>query len=738
MRRRTLRWAAALVLGVGATRLPHAQAADDPVWTPREGWLPVPGVRASEPMKRKEDATELLQADASAAMVGVRVVDERTRAPIAGAKLTRYHVSEDPADLEGPVHAGDATSGADGLVSLPMDRAKGGWWVVEATGWAPFQTDEVPPVEVGLRSGRRVEARLLDPMGAPLADAEVLVFHGGEWPAPVLARARTAADGRLVLEHVDVAHGSYAVFGRSGVLGYINSGDRYQLSYLAGLGRRVRDVTLEPGIDVRGRVLDERGAPLQGAIVGTNPEGHDGQAAPVRTNSTGDFEILGVRHGSSLLAVHPAATDDGGTAFGAVTGDAPALLRVGPGGDPTDYAAVAAASVRVDIELAVPSGRALGSVELRVVRDDGSSVTGRTERASGDVPLGTARFGLPPGRHRVTTEDTFQRVAIPPTELTVGPAGPTTIQVRGVPQPALRTVGLADPPSATLVIPGQQTGIFTELGALQGTFLPADVPAWVEWRGFRFPVGPEKDGERVATIVRPAPTIVRWSSDWPVDSAALLLDDRGAEADAYPFEQHVETYATGPVILRVVLDLQGTLDVPIDLPTEVGRVVNVDLGPAFRARSQVAEVRVQAPDDGPSLGMRAWVDFGPPDGVVEFDRPLHPFDVGIPSRVLLESPGLLPMRLTVAAPGPRSVAWGQASLQLEVTGPAGEPLEAVASIDGHLLRIDAGALTVGGLAEGPHAVIVSPRTSVSLRAVETTIPLGASESRRLQVRLPAR
>ncbi len=738
MRRHAIRWAAALVLGVGATRLPHAQAADDPVFTPREGWLPVPAVRAPEAMKRQEDATVLLRADASAAVVGVRVVDERTRAPIAGAKLTRYRVSEDMADLRAPFHAGEATSGKDGIVSLPMDRAKGGWWVVEATGYAPFQADEVPPVEVGMRPGRRVEARLLDPMGAPLADAEVLVFHGGEWPAPVLARARTAADGRLVLEHVDVAHGCYAVFGRSGVLGYTNSGDRYQLSYLAGLGRRVRDVALEPGIDVRGRVLDERGAPLQGAIVGTNPEGHDGQAAPVRTNATGDFEVLGVRHGSALLAVHPAATDDGGTAFGAVIGDAPALVRVGPDGDPTDYAAVAAASVRVDLELRVPSGRSLGKVELRAVGDDGRAFTAWTQRGYGDGPLGTALFSLPPGHYRVTTGDRFQRVAIPRTEFTVSAASPITLKVRSVPQPALRTVGLADGESATLVIPGQQTGVSTELGALQGTWLPSEVPAWVEWRGFRFPVSPEQDGERVATIVRPAPTIVRWSADWPVDKAELLLDDRGVEADAHPFEQHVDTYATGPVILRVALDLQGTIDVPIELPAEVGSVVTVDLGPAYRARSQVAEVRVQAPDDGPSLGMRAWADFGPPDGVVEFDRPLHPFEVGVPSRVLLESSGVLPMRLAVTAPGPRSVAWGKAALELAVTGPAGEPLDAVASIDGHLLRIDAGSLTVGGLGEGPHAVLVSSRATANLRAVETTIALGATETRRLQVRLPAR
>jgi hypothetical protein len=215
------------------------------------------------------------------------------------------------------------------------------------------------------------------------------------------------------------------------------------------------------------------------------------------------------------------------------------------------------------------------------------------------------------------------------------------------------------------VIPGQQTGISTELGALQGTFLPADVPAWVEWRGFRFPVGPEKDGERVATIVRPAPTIVRWSSDWPVDSAALLLDDRGVEADAYPFEQHVETYATGPVILRVVLDLQGTLDVPIDLPTEVGRVVNVDLGPAYRARSQVAEVRVQAPDDGPSLGMRAWADFGPPDGVFEFAGRCIPRSA---SRVL-SIPRPLPRYASRSPPG-REASPGPELPQVEVTGPA--------------------------------------------------------------------
>lgn len=739
MRRHALRWATALLLGVGATALPSAQAADEPVWTPRDGWLPVPEARAPEPLKRQEDATALLRADATAAVVGVRVVDERTRAPIAGAKLTRYRASQDPAELEGPVPAGEATSGADGIVSLPMDPTEG-WWVVEAKGYAPFQTHLVPPVELGLRHGRRVEARLLDSTGAPLADAEVLVFHDGgwaakKWPMPVLARTRTAADGRLLLEHADVAHGRYAVFGRAGVVGFLSWDDRYRVSHLGGFGSRVRDVALAPGIDVRGRVLDERGAALAGAVVAALPEAQDGDASPVRTNVTGDFELLGVRHGSSLLVIPPGADDDGGIVVRGVTGGVPALVRVGPRRDPADEAAL---RVPVDVELGIPSGRGLGHVKLRMVGDDGRSYTAWTQRAGDSTPHGTARFALPPGPYRVTTEDRFQRVALPPTELTVGPTGPTTLKVTGHPQPALRTVGLADPPSATLVIPGQETGVVTELGSLEGTWLPADVPAWVEWRGFRYPVGPEKDGERVATIVRPAPTIVRWSADWPVDSAELLLDDRGAEADFSASEQHLETYATGPVILRVVLDLQGTLDVPVELPSQVGSVVTVDLGPADRARSQVAELRVQAPDDGPSLGMRAWVDSGAPDGVLEIDRPLHPFDAGVPSRVLLESPGLLPMLLTVTAPGPRLVAWGSASLELTVTGAAGEPIDAVASIDGHLLRVDDGTLTVGGLAEGPHAIAVSPRTTVGLRAVDTTITLGATESRRLQVRLPAR
>ncbi|MFK8001513.1 MAG: carboxypeptidase regulatory-like domain-containing protein [Polyangiales bacterium] len=105
--------------------------------------------------------------------------------------------------------------------------------------------------------GDHVEGIVVNAEGAPIAGAEVLVVDGGLALAPI--RVTTGADGRFHIEPLlPVAYERSYLAQATGYLpgqtGAAGSSDELR-------------IVLEPGATLRGRVVDERGRPVAGALV---------------------------------------------------------------------------------------------------------------------------------------------------------------------------------------------------------------------------------------------------------------------------------------------------------------------------------------------------------------------------------------------------------------------------------------------------------------------------------------
>ena len=146
----------------------------------------------------------------------------------------------------------------------------------------------------------RVEARVVDSAGVPLAGVELRELDG---PGRV---ARSAADGRVVLLlALDRSRGVALEFRSPG---YASHGERPVLA--AGEVAYLGTVVLEPGGVVSGRVLDAAGAAVDGARVtfaaasetrraleGQRVQGGFASVPKTETDAQGRFELVGLDQG---------------------------------------------------------------------------------------------------------------------------------------------------------------------------------------------------------------------------------------------------------------------------------------------------------------------------------------------------------------------------------------------------------------------------------------------------------
>jgi uncharacterized GH25 family protein len=287
--------------------------------------VPLPAVTGQDGYFRIEDrrAGETVNLDASrdgyapAAAPGVRVP---TGEPVRIVLQPTSAVEGKAVDGDGKPVAGAR------IVILPTDR-RAGFQIEDGTSddGGVFRIEDVPPgaaearatargfqaasvsnleiragqdlkgVEIVLAAGAAVEGRVLSPAGRPVAgaDVEVLAAEEGRRFFMMPVSAQTDGDGRYRLEGVapgartvQASHESY----RSAVR-----------DLEVRPGENTLDISLEGGSEVRGRVVDEGGAPVPGARVSLREGVRSWDLPGGVSGADGGFTLEGVADGTYRL-----------------------------------------------------------------------------------------------------------------------------------------------------------------------------------------------------------------------------------------------------------------------------------------------------------------------------------------------------------------------------------------------------------------------------------------------------
>lgn len=222
--------------------------------------------------------------------------------PIAGA-TARYLP-----DRERPDSALEAQSDEHGAFAITVTRASAlGRLQVEKAGFATTLVDRLPPVSPRIAVGPlallapvRLEGKITDGAGAPLANARItLALDPDELLAPRAKRASatTGDDGNFVLPDLPPAR-LFAQFegpGHRAVTEWID---------LRGTVGSVRfETKLIADSPLRGRVVDDAGAPLSDATIERINGTWLGTAGRVSTAGDGAFELASTGVANELFVV---------------------------------------------------------------------------------------------------------------------------------------------------------------------------------------------------------------------------------------------------------------------------------------------------------------------------------------------------------------------------------------------------------------------------------------------------
>ena len=346
--------------------------------------------------------TARVRAGGAAEPVDVRLLRARSRlagrvlgpgdAPLAGARVAAW--DERRRAREGVT---DAT-GAFALEGLPE-----GLYEVSAAaaghvrGGAQVPVTEAHGGEVTLRlaSGGRLEGRLTDPLGAPVASGSVFVYRQGERSAATNADA----DGRYALD--GVPPGASELFVRSG--DYELSA-RVAVDVVAG-ALVVRDVALALGRRISGRVVDAAGRPAAELIVIAREVGGDVEREG-RTDAEGRYVVERLYPGVYRLSLGVDGADLGPRV-------APTQVDVTTGPATCDLVRLAGASVEGEVVTA----EGTPVVEAAVHAIEGGEDRGMTTT---DAAGRFAFLDLAPGSYRLFVRDEGGRVGVVEMQVAAG------------------------------------------------------------------------------------------------------------------------------------------------------------------------------------------------------------------------------------------------------------------------------------------------------------------------------
>lgn len=300
-------------------------------------------------------------------------------------------------------------------------------------------------LEIRLEPPARIEGRVVDVDGAPVAGAEVLQseeYLGGWYQDDLFSPPQdvTDAEGRFVLEWVAPGRRELNAFhvGRSDL-----GRARAALECRAGETARC-ELRLELGLTIAGRVVDENGAPLAGWYVGSQPSDFLGQWYP-RSDTTdreGRFHLVNLGEGAHDLDVRTPDLSAPRLKVKAVATGTEGLELVVPDANVAEGELVA--------RLIDPAGRALDDVEItlwRVGQNEGhflelDATTGmfRGRGFPGEYRLRMTRAGADLVGSEVFTLASGQVTDLG--DLLLAPRGQLELHVVGLPAEALASLRL--------------------------------------------------------------------------------------------------------------------------------------------------------------------------------------------------------------------------------------------------------------------------------------------------------
>lgn len=270
---------------------------------------------------------------------------------------------------------------AEGRFRVAQARTDSGRLLVTHRGFAPHREDfafdgyVARELEVVLRAGGTLSGTVRDDAGEPVAGAEVET----PYVEGLECAATTAADGTFVLHDLPLAPAEVSV-AAPGL-------PKQTRSFTFASGEQQRwDIVLAKGLRIRGRLVDEAGAPLAAWWIGR--AGADRRA---KTDEQGHFVVAGCEATGNRLIVH----DDWGFA--------PAILRfddVLPSERERDFVVPAASmpSARVRGQCLAPDGSPLAEVTFDCHQGDWPVLL-HNEMLRGGAD-GSFDFGaLPPGHY---------------------------------------------------------------------------------------------------------------------------------------------------------------------------------------------------------------------------------------------------------------------------------------------------------------------------------------------------
>lgn len=354
---------------------------------------------------RRRDVDDVTLALAAGVTVDGTVVDD-TGAPIAGAKVRLDRRAPRP-------RMGAATATTDGAGRFRFGPIAPGELELAASrdGYLPATDEEVRvaavesrTVTLALQRARRIEGKVVDREGTPVAGAVVVASPRGQG-SDVETSDRTGTDGAFGL---DLRGGGYALQITHELF---RPGEASVEAPARGLV-----VRLEPGAGIEGEVLDEDGKPVRGAhvaVVAAAPQ-QDRAARRATTDARGRFRLGGLDPGTVFVIAQRSMAELAATAVARVEvppeGAAPVRLRFEAG--------LALAGTVVD-----PDGAPLAGVKVwahGAERNRGGgfgeflAATSQGQAESDDAGRFTIR-GLRGGEHLVTAgKEGFWQPTPPP------------------------------------------------------------------------------------------------------------------------------------------------------------------------------------------------------------------------------------------------------------------------------------------------------------------------------------
>jgi hypothetical protein len=616
------------------------------------------------------------------------------RAPLPGARVSCWTEDSRPTSLASRLVA-EARADEFGVAELRVPPRKSYHWLIEAKGWGVLHeyggTEALLAEEIVFEEpGKDRSLRIVGPFGRPLAGARVEMLLGCSH-GPAARVATSDAQGIAVLP--DVSDSGWDLY-------IVAKGVRprsYSLPQIP-MGDKPPVVITTWGATATGMVVDEKGEPIEGAVV----RELDGFRGPVTaTGADGTFVLHGLSAKDEIgvfLPDSPFAPRPDTVARG-FTENVP-LRFVVRKDRPT---ALGEDEPRHRLDVVVEKANSF--VPLRLVRpSDGLTIT----RSSN---LWIRSFDLPAGMWDIiagggfSSEEATRSFASVPTP----GAPPATIRlVRHQAGFGIRPHAEETAKKGEIRIPG----FSKEMKRDEIVWIPTEAPAGLflsEPHERVVPVPVAKDGYRFLNLPLPGETRLRLRVTNPrgevlaarVDAPKGFRVQRSGEG-LLP----IATSRAGAFQLTVSADGYIPRDVDVVLPPPPAEI---DLGMLVLrpVTDRVTRTFRIARADGSPLGdFAVRTPTGDLDGTFadEPGRIEVEFIEDIP--VAIDAEGFLPLPTVLTRTGPEEIRFPGGRLTIRVLDEEGKPLDATTWVDGFPFESEDGPIIVDGVPAGIHAIVV--------------------------------